>query len=161
MVLLSSGTIFAQTNKGNFVLSGGTSLQFISGTEKYTSVGEMEDETKTTSLTFVPSFAYFVIDNLAIGLNGNIMTSTEKYDSGSKNVVNTIMIIPSALYYFPMEGKIRPLIQIGAGWASMSDKYIPKTGASDKNSGHGLVLNFGGGIAYFINENVSCNFGLS
>ena len=152
---------YAQTKKGNILLAGGTGLQFISSNVKYVYDGETEDESNTSQFSIVPSFAYFVQDNLAIGLTSTINISTYKYDSGSKSISNSTMLIPTVIYYFPMEGKIRPIAQVGVGLSSQTEKYIPKTGNDEKESYSGLAINIGGGFSYFIKENISLNFGLS
>jgi len=59
------------------------------------------------------------------------------------------------MYFFTLDGKIRPIAQIGVGYSSIINKYIPKTGDNDKESYGGLAVNFGGGIAYFLWENIS------
>lgn len=153
--------IFGQTTQGNFVLSGGAGLQFINSSMKAVYDGTTEEKYSINSFTFVPSFGYFVIDNLAIGLSGTISNSTQKDEDGNKNSTNSFLIVPTALYYFPMEGQIRPIAQIGIGYTSLIYKYKPKTGDDDKESFSGAAFNFGGGISYFIRENISFNFGLS
>ncbi|MBW8330498.1 MAG: porin family protein [Prolixibacteraceae bacterium] len=163
VVLLTMTTqfSFAQTIKGNFVLSGGTGLQFVSSNVKSVYDGETDYEDKISSLSVMPSFAYFVIDNLAIGLNSIITTATSKDEDGDKDVSISTMILPTALYYFPMEGKIRPLVQVGIGLSSETYKYIPKSGDDEKMSYSGIAFNFGAGFAYFFKENISLNFGVS
>jgi len=161
IVLMPGITIFGQTTKGNFVLSGGIGLQFIGSNVKEVYDGTTEDEYTINSFSILPSFGYFVMDNLAIGLSGNISSSTTKYEGGDKEKTNSTLILPTALYYFPMDGKLRPLVQIGVGYTSFTNKYIPKTGDDEKSSYGGLAVNFGGGISYFLAENISLNFGLS
>jgi outer membrane protein len=152
---------FAQTKKGNFVLSGGAGLQFSSSSVKYVYDGETQGKGTISSFSFVPSIAYFVIDNLAIGLNSTFTSSSNKSESGNKDITTSILFIPTAIYYFSMEGNIRPFAQLGVGLSSQSNKYVPKSGNDDKTSASGLATNFGGGFAYFIKENISLNFGLS
>lgn len=152
---------FNPTGQGHYVLSGGSALQFISSKEKSVYDGKTEYEDNSSSFSIVPSFAYFATDNLAIGLTSTITSTTYKSENGSKDVSNSILVMPTVLYYFPMEGNVRPIVQIGAGLSSNSYKYIPKTGNDEKYSASGLALNFGGGIAYFMKENISLNFGLS
>ena len=161
ILVVSSGVLFGQTKKGNFVLSGGTGLQFTSSNVKYVYDGESQGKSTISSFSIIPSFAYFIIDDLAIGLTSTFSTSTDKSEDGDKDISTTTMIIPTAIYYFPMEGKIRPIAQVGVGFSSQTSKYVPKSGSDDKSSASGLAFNFGGGFAYFIKENVSLNFGLS
>jgi outer membrane protein len=152
---------FAQTKKGNFVLSGGTGLQFTSSNVKYVYDGETQEKETISSFSFVPTFAYFVMDDLAIGLTSTITSTTYKSEDGDKDKSNITMILPTAIYYFPLEGKIRPIAQIGVGLSSQSNKYIPKSGSDEKTSASGLAINFGGGVSYFVKENISINLGLS
>lgn len=161
IVLLSSGSLFAQTKKGNIFVSGGTGLQFIGSNNKIIYDGKTVDSETQNTLSISPSGAYFVIDNLAVGLNSNITNTTIVYESGDKESVTTSTLLPTAVYFFQLEGKIRPLAQIGAGFMKYTIKDIPKIGSNDVNSLSGICFSFGGGIAYFIKENISFNFGLS
>ena len=154
-------SIFGQTTKGKFILSGGTNLQFSSSNEEYV-FSNSSSKTKQSSISFRPTMGYFVIDNLAIGLSGNFSTSTQEEKSFGKQISTSATIMSMAMYYFPMEGKIRPLLQIGAGYSSMAQKYTPlQQGSEDKRLYSGFTYNFGGGIAYFITENISFDFGVS
>ena len=159
IVLMTTITIFGQTTKGNFVLSGATGLQFISSSETSVYHGGDGIESKISSFSFMPTFGYFIEDNIAIGLSGNISTQTVKYSFG-KMKSNSVVIMPTFLYYFPLDGKIRPLVQAGFGYSSEKSPYN-----SDYSVGNfkysGAVVNLGGGISYFITEKTSINFGLS
>ncbi len=161
VVLFLSSSVFAQTKKGNIFLSGGTGLQFTSTSIKNYYDGESDGSSTGSSLSIVPSFAYFIIDNLAIGLTSNFVSASSKNYSGSKNVSNSITLLPTALYFFPNEGKMKPFAQVAFGISSATEKYIPKTGSDQKSSSSGLAANIGAGIAYFVKENISLNFGLS
>lgn len=159
--VFSSDNIHVKTKQGNIVLAGGAGLQFTNSNLKYVYDGETQESGTINSFTVMPSLAYFVIDDLAIGLAGTITSSTTKYEEGDKDISNSLLIIPTAIYYFPIEGKIRPLAQVGVGFSSQTSKYVPKSGSDNKSSASGLAVNFGGGFAYFVKENVSFNFGLS
>ena len=152
---------FAQTKRGNVFVSGGTGLQFTSSSVKYVYDGETQAKSTVSSISFAPSIAYFVIDNLAVGLTGNINSGTNKLENGDKYITNTTLIMPTALYYFPIEGKIRPIVQLAAGLSSHTEKSVPKTGADTNSSAAGLAFNIGAGVSYFVKENISINFGLS
>ncbi|SDD29166.1 hypothetical protein [Williamwhitmania taraxaci] len=81
IILMPSISIFGQTTKGNFVLSGATGLQFISSNVKTVYDGKTVSEYDVNSFSFSPSFGYFVIDNLAIGLSSK-QDSTHKCNLG-------------------------------------------------------------------------------
>lgn len=159
--MLLSSTTFAQTQKGHLFVSGGAGLvsTFTSQTPVYD--GKSGDNTTGHSITLLPSLGYFVIDNLSIGLAGNIVYSSSKSESGNKSVSNQILLTPVAIYFFPVEGKIKPLAQVGIGLALMTEKYIPKNGDDQKYAYGGPNFNIGAGISYFVKENISFNFGLS
>ena len=157
LLIVSSGTIFAQTKQGNILLSGGAGLQFISSSLKVVYDGVTQGKVKLGSFSLMPSFGYFVIDNLAIGLAGNITISSSKFESEPKDVSTTIMLIPSAIYYIPSSGKVRPLVQVGVGLASQTEKSSGET----NSAATGLAFNFGAGASYFIKENIAVNLGLS
>lgn len=149
---------FAQTEKGSFVLAGSTGLQFSSGTTKTNYYGN-EGEYKASTFSFTPTFAYFVVDDLAIGLSSTF-TSMEKSENEFEMSASSLTVLPTVLYYLPLEGKLRPFVQAGIGWSSTSSDYTNGSNSSEESSASGLAFNFGGGIAYFIRENISIDLGL-
>jgi len=159
--LIVSSTAFAQTQKGHLFVSGGAGLVTTFTSQKYVYDGESGDNTTGISITLLPSLGYFVADNLCIGLAGNITNNSSKDESGDKYVANQILITPEVIYFFPVDGKVKPIAQIGVGIASMTEKYVPKDGDNEKYSYSGPNFNIGAGIAYFVKENISFNFGLS
>ena len=159
ITLAFTNVIFAQTEQGRFILSGATGLQFISSNVDYEYDGQSQGDFTQSSFSIMPSIGYFVMDNLAVGLSANFSSTTQK-DEGYKYTVSSTMLLPTALYYFPVEGQFKPLLQVGAGLMSTKEKDS-YAGGSDEYKMSGLALNFGGGAAYFINDSVSLNFGLS
>jgi outer membrane protein len=158
--LLACFSGFSQTTKGRFIVSGAAGLQVNAGTIKYEYDGEDFGDTKQTTIQFTPSFGYFVIDNLAVGLSSSISSTTQK-DDGDKYTSTSIAIAPTVIYFFPVEGKIKPFVQVAAGLNNASNKYVPNEGPDEKESYSGLLLSGGGGVAFFINDNVSFNAGLT
>ena len=159
--VFTSANSHAKTKQGNIVLSG--SAGFISSFYNIKVVydGETYNEYNMNSVSLQPSFGYFIIDDLAIGLSSTITLNSSKYEDGDKYEETTFLIVPTALYYFPIEGNIRPLIQAGIGFGGSSSKDIPKSGDDEKGSTFGPVFNFGGGAAFFVRENISLNLGIS
>lgn len=153
--------VSAQTEKGTILLSGGTSLSFSSTNIKEKYDGATDNDYDVNSFEIIPSFAYFIQDNIALGLVSSFSFQTEKYDDDSKYIMNEIMLIPNAIFYFKMKGKIKPFLQAGAGYSFM--KYKAETDWMDDQelSFGGFAFNAGGGFAYFVKENISLNFGLS
>jgi hypothetical protein len=61
------------------------SLGFSTIKDKGNSIASFDpDVLKVTTLNLLPKFGYFIIDNLAVGLNMYIGTSTDKPKSGGK-----------------------------------------------------------------------------
>ena len=159
IVLVSTNVILAQTEQGKIVLSGATGLQFISSNIEYEYDGQSLGDVTQTSFSIMPSIGYFVMDNFAVGLTANFSSTTQK-DQGDKYTIKSTMILPTALYYFPVAGNLKPLVQVGAGLMSTtSEEDYDYDSYKEKFSG--LAINFGGGASYFINDFVSLNFGLS
>lgn len=134
MVFVSSYS-FAQTQKGNWIISGNSSLQVMSSKVEGASSG-------STTVTLSPSVGYFITDGLAVGAGLNLITS-----EGS----TIFTVLPTASYYFQTMSQIQPYLQLGVGYGSL------KVGS---NSTGGLALGAGGGIVYLINQNVGLNAGL-
>jgi outer membrane protein len=161
--ILPSILLFGQTTKGKFILSAGSGINFSGSSEKSVLNGNAAHESeKLNSFSVMPTLGYFVIDNLAVGLSSNITASTRKYVAGDKYISNFTQIMPVAIYYFPMDGKIRPSVQIGGGYSSIRRNYYPKNYSGDtKEIYRGPGFNLGGGVSYFISDDISFNFGLS
>ena len=106
LTLAFTNVIFAQTEQGKFVLSGATGLQFISSNIDYEYDGQSLGDVTQSSFSFMPSIGYFVMDNLAVGLTANFSSTTQK-DEGDKYTVSSTMLIPTAIYYFPVEGQFK------------------------------------------------------
>lgn len=161
-LLFAGFTGFSQTTKGRIIVSGAAGLNVSAGTVNHEYDGNEFGEIKQTTIQFTPSFGYFVIDNLAVGLSGNISSTTQKDDeSDDKYNSTSLAIAPTAMYFFPVDGKIKPFVQLAVGLSSTTNKYTPDEGPNDKESYSGLLMSGGGGVAFFINDNVSFNGGLS
>lgn len=140
-------TTFAQTEAGNLLLSGQSSLGFSAMSTQLKYDGEdVGDASKTTSLSLGLSMGYFVIDNLAVGASLPI-SYTKLKDYGSET---TIGFAPFARYYFG-SGAIKPFVNAEIGFVSSKSK--PEDG--DESTQSGLITSGGAGVAFFVNKNVS------
>lgn len=136
---------FAQFNKGR-MLAGG-SVGFSSITEKTKSGPTTTTIGTQTTLSFAPSFGYFVIDNLAVGASVYYNNITFKYDGGGKDKSNEFTFAPFARYYFG------PGIFGQGSFGLGSGKDVPVTG---NTTTYGITLwSLGVGYAYFLNDNVA------
>ncbi len=158
IALLGISTINAQTEKGKWVFGSDAGISFTSTTAKAEFDGNQLDG-KTTSSTFEinPNAGYFIIDNLAIGLDLSFSTTKNKFDDGmdiSDDTTNAFGVLPSATYYFKND-KLAPYLGVGVGFLSIS------SGDEDFNKSSGLAVGATGGLAYFLNTSVSLNFGVT
>ena len=159
-------TAFAQTKKGNFVLSGKTDLNFL-----FSNTATMTDSIKTGSIKgnqygITAGVGYFLADNFSIGIYGTYSYIYSKTESGNnqpfitENIRQAFTILPQLNYYFPLEGKLRPFAGIGAGylWVEERDSRV-----SDNNnkvfSLSGTSFTGAAGLSYFITESVAFDLG--
>ncbi|NOU48579.1 MAG: porin family protein [Bacteroidales bacterium] len=161
MVMILSIPMFAQTSKGDFVISGGTNLQFIAGNYKHVYDGTTLSKYSTNAFSLNPLVGYFVIDNLAVGLMAQFASSKDKNDDDDVYKTSQISLMPMAIYYFPVDGNFRPFLQTGIGYASQNMTYTPKNGDEDKQTYSGIGFTFGGGVAYFVAKNISFELGIA
>ena len=145
--------VTAQTEKGSFLLSGSGSLDFASMKVKVESGDYSEESGKISTFEFTPAAGYFVLNNLAVGVQYS-MSSTSEKDDGDKYTESTTMLFPFALLYFG-KGNVKPFVQAGygPGWAKLKYDNEKET---QKLSGYELV----GGLAIFLNQYVSLDLSL-
>ncbi|RRA89886.1 OmpW family outer membrane protein [Paenimyroides viscosum] len=156
------GTANAQTEKGNWMFGGATTFNFNSSNPSAKQDGVTIDGIKTSNITATPSVGYFVMNNLAIGMDLELSVQKTKeyqsYGSPMIDVKTTVFgIIPSATYYFKNESKAFPYIGAGAGYAVAKAK-VADTTIEPTNF---FVWKIKGGVAYMITNDISVDFGLN
>jgi outer membrane protein len=162
MATIASGSVFAQTESGKFMVNGATSLNFAFTNVKNVYDGNTVAESKKNTFTFTPTVGYFVINNLAVGIKGSYSYMTPgRSGNGSKAIFTMIQLMPVASYYIPVSGKLRPFAQLGVGLASTSEKIVSKEGETVKSGEKGSCFSLGGGVSYFLVDHVAFSFGLS
>lgn len=129
---------YSQTNKGNWIVSGSTSLQIMNV--------KPEGGDASTTVTLTPSVGYFIVDNFSLGANLNLLSMED---------LTTISVLPTATYYFETNSYVKPLISLGIGYASMS----LDDGYDDETFG-GLALGVGAGMVLMLNQNVGFDIGI-
>lgn len=151
-----SGLVSAQTENGKLMFSGRfTNLGFSSANSKSEYSGVELGEAKTTNLQFNPSFGYFVIDNLYVGLSSQI-GSTKITVGEDETRSSNLSLLPTVGYYFPVKGNVKPYVQGAVGFASQNEKS-----GNIELKYSGLGYGAGAGVAYFFNKNVSIDLGLN
>lgn len=146
------GLVSAQTEKGAWVVSGKTGLGFNSISTTVKKAGnESTTGPKVNTFSIAPSVGYFVIPNLAVGLELNYMNVSTKYDN-QESTNSTLGLLPNATYYFPTGSEFRPYLGAGVGYGSNKD--------NDNESVNGLLWGVKGGFVYFLNSNIGLDLGL-
>ncbi|HEY6915721.1 MAG TPA: hypothetical protein VI413_13680, partial [Paludibacter sp.] len=160
-------------NNGKFILgvssmlssvgtgSGIGLIGFTSSTQKSDAVGYTEQNpVKTTNINLLPKFGYFVVDNLAVGLDISLI-----YQSRSLKVINNesnskgtyFCVGPFVRYYIPA-GKILPYLEITGGYGAENswsrDTYSSYSYIRTSSSGL-FSVGGGAGIAIPIGDKVT------
>jgi len=132
--------VHAQTSSGNMMLGG--SLDFSSVSR------ESGNANDVSSITFSPSFGYFVSDKLAVGTS--LTLSSTRSGTGAGKTINTSFGLgPFARYYmFTSNENFAFFGQAGLSFAS--GKTDPAAGGVTKNSS--ISFSVFPGAAYFFNE---------
>ena len=141
LFLATSANSFGQINKpitrGNFLIQGGGTIQY--QRDKFANASA----TTKTSFYFIsltPGAAYFVIDNLAIGLNATIF-----YNGTTSNKFYTIGLGPMTRYYF----NNGIFLKADAGYSLLN--YISSSASTEKY----FSIIPGVGYAFFLNPKLS------
>lgn len=123
--------------------------------EKYT--------TETWSFNVLPKAGYFVIQNLAIGLNAGLSySSTTELNHSYKNTNRTLGLGPFVRYYVKSK-KVYPVFELGLDYwkkhnyfrnESLDSLLVLSTQESTSSSSY-LCYNIGAGIAIPITQKVS------
>lgn len=153
---LFSLPLSAQTEKGNFVISGRSSFDFAYVSNRVKGENVTLDEryaldVDSYTLKITPSFGFFVIDNLALG--GEVSYSFS--DGDYQNKSTQFVIMPTATYYIPIGKVVRPLVTAGAGYANISQEVSINSSSSATKSFNGFTWGAGLGAAFFVHHNIS------
>ncbi|MDV3661063.1 hypothetical protein CMU70_11395 [Elizabethkingia anophelis] len=154
-------TVCAQTKKGNWVVSGSTTLGFDNTNTEFKRGNVSISGPKINRFTITPSAGYFVMDNLSVGLDLEFTSRSTKYEEDDiKDTNNAFAILPTATYYFTDNKVIKPYIGAGIGYASIAETEESR-GRSYHDTTNGLAWKVKGGVAYFLRRNVAADLGIS
>lgn len=172
LCLAGAANLQAQTEKGNWLIgaSSRTSAGFLGlpGSEpcimnlgfsnvkyKDDSGGEYDAE-KYTSINLSPQFGYFVVKNLAVGLDMNVAfmkySMTGDYESSVKTTYFTAG--PFIRYYIPA-GKVYPFFEAGAAFGTQSNKYTSDGESDDPSKSSVQCYGGGAGLAIPLGKKVT------
>ena len=139
-LILSSHFIFAQVDKGQWLVGGNASFE--SG-----KFGDL-DASKYTSFTFSPNAGYFFINNLAGGLRMSLESTKFKSD---ENASSSFLFAPFVRYYIlPSSNKVNVFGDASYGFGSMKD--------GDSESFNQFAI--AAGPAVFLSPNTALEFTL-
>lgn len=149
------------TAKGNWIIGGSTNLGFNSNKATQKSGDYSVDGQKTTTFNVTPTVGYFVIDNLAVGLNlgYEVQKQDASYDfNQTAKVTNTVFsVIPSVTYFIEADSKAFPYISAGAGYAAIKTKVA----STETQNDNYFVWGGKAGLAYFITPSIAIDLGLN
>lgn len=168
LILVSSGLLSAQTTKGKFLIGEFTNVSLTgNGTRTSMNLGWSTHKTKSDSrdddnsdpgkefsLNLTPRVGYFVIDNLAVGLDITLAYTHTKGNNG-QYVSNTTRFGtgPFLRYYIPTQ-KLLPFAE--ANYSIGSDKNVWEYDSSD---GERIIkvqqYGFGIGLGVPLGEKIS------
>lgn len=145
-------TATAQTEKGRFAISGKTNMSAMFAKTSLVLDSAAGEKQNSMAFNADAGCAYFVADNLALGVTGSFQYTRTDADNAIGYVHSyTAGVIPAVTYFFPLKGNLKPNITAGAGYM-----WIFASGLDAK----GLSLNVAPGISYFANRNVSLDLGV-
>ncbi|MEY8760789.1 OmpW family outer membrane protein [Chryseobacterium tongliaoense] len=153
----------AQMTKGDWVISGNTTLGFNNVSTTIKAGGESVDGPKVNTFSATPSVGYFVIDKLAVGIDLGFTTATTKFE-GLKATTTSFSVMPTGTYYFVNDSKFVPFLGAGIGYASVKNKGtgdfmgVP---TSNETTTDGLAWKVKGGVTYMATQSLGVNLGVS
>ncbi len=156
-LLLLPAVLFSQTEKGTFMLSGRTSLDFVRNVANFSYDGHSvpDGNIDMNSFNLFSDLGYFVANNFVAGLSCNYSFSSSYPSSGEKVKTGELILMPTLIYFIPLESALRPFIQAGGGYANVTEEA-----GGEKQFLSGFAYGAGAGMAYFINDNFSVDFGI-
>jgi hypothetical protein len=157
--LAGASVVQAQTEKGHWLIGASTRTQglfsmfgadpsimnlgFSTWNEKDDS-GEEDYKEKYISINMSPRFGYFVVKNLAIGLDMNLAVWKDSWgdEYETSNKISFFTAGPFVRFYIPA-GKVYPFFEAGAAFGSQGQTYT-SDGESDEPT-KSSVKCYGGG----------------
>ena len=163
---ISLGLLNAQTTKGSILLGASSTLNLANGetdtdimgigfsTVKYKSDAQgynEPDPDKINSFNLSPKVGYFIIDNLALGLDFSYALS--KRTNGATEVKNTAQLFsvgPFIRYYYPTP-RVLPFAELYGAFGTLKNTFESNVGDNVTKSGV-TTLGVGAGIAVPLSE---------
>ncbi len=153
LIMLFAGSAYAQTEKGNYLISARSSLNFNYSKSKVQGSLVFPDGHSQADYAFSisPALGAFVVDNLAF----TFQVSYSMKDEDTNNTISQLSLLPGLIYYVPTGVMVRPFLQVGGGYVDATIKKASSSGGYNIEPSKGYALAGGLGIAFFVKENIS------
>ena len=157
---ISFGILNAQMNQGKVLLGVSSTLSLSAAGSELMNLGfssmkdksdadgfEESEPTKMTSINLLPKVGYFVADNLAIGLDARISSSSEKYGGDNDKYSTRVFSAGPFIRYYIPTSKVLPFFEISGSFGGINYKsdYSDNTYWEDSEY-KSSIMSFGGGI---------------
>ena len=162
--------VFAQIPKGTSTIGGNISLQ--RSTTQYTydgssSLDGFKTEYKTNILALTPSYGYFIVNNLSLGVNVNTFLSraTSKPYADVRDLHSdsrTIGVGPMVRYYLPLDSKLYLFGTASYSWLWSHSKYENYDNTritTSRSSVRYTMWDAGLGLSYFVSPTTAVEAG--
>jgi outer membrane protein len=148
IAMFASLGVFAQFNQGRMLVGG--SAEFRTTADKDKTGSTTVKNGNQTSLSIAPSFGYFVINNLAVGLALDMGLSkwNAKTSGGVDNSTSSVSFQPFVRYYLPMGVFFQGKFSVGTSKITFEEDFEDR-----KYNTSGLALS--AGYAFFLSDNVA------
>jgi hypothetical protein len=139
-VLTGISTSFSYINYGSDLMT----LGFTSIKQKSNATGYVESPAqKLITFNLLPKVGYFVIDNLALGLDAFIASSTQKDTEYNSKYSTTYLGVGPFVRYYISGSKVMPFFEVSSLFGTMNEKDKYESTTNTYKTG---VMAFGGGI---------------
>lgn len=121
LIVISIGLLNAQTNQGKLIVSLSSNifgLGYTTVKTKSDAVGS-EEVNKHFYVNLSPKIGYFLIDNLAIGLDLGVGFTFFNSESGDNNNSTTSLSAGPFVRYYVPTSKVLPFFELGGSFGSM------------------------------------------
>jgi outer membrane protein W len=157
----------AQTQKGNFELSGKTDLNLL-----FSNITRSTDSlnlytSNNQQLGFTIGSGYFVANNFSIAFSATYTYRYANYKPsyylpvGYEMNTSTLAIIPQIRYYLPVSGKLRPSVAAGAGYNWSAERASGVSNPDNLLYSHkGPSYTAGVGVSYFFTQSFALDLNL-
>jgi outer membrane protein W len=155
-----STSIFAQLNKGQWLVGGNAGFYYI--TQNYSQPSNFQED-KHTSVQIAPAAGYFIFDRLAVGLRtivnfSHFSSRDSVFTSSQTNASNatTYSISPFIRYYFlPKANKVNLFVDVSYLYSFTKSKYWYNDVYNGSSKEHWYSYAIAAGPAFFINPKIA------